>query len=165
VGDEGRTSTSEVEMEVVAGEVAIKVSESNKNGGVKFEKKAKKVDSDDESEDDTSRKPTKKAESSGGGMVCVCASARACWELVHDDTDGWCVCARVRACVLELFFLLEHSRARGSFSRQKIKSAWLTFFCLADDPRVREFSSTGWHGYVQSRPQLWLFFAGRPGML
>ena len=87
MGDEGRTSTSEVEMEVVAGEVAIKVSEPNKNGGVKFEKKAKKVDSDDESEDDTRRKPTKKAESSGGGMVCVCASARACWELVHDDTD------------------------------------------------------------------------------
>jgi uncharacterized membrane protein YvlD (DUF360 family) len=78
VGDEGRTSTSEVEMEVVAGEVAIKVSESNKNGGVKFEKKAKKVDSDDESEDDTSRKPTKKAESSGGGMmILVCGSFQA----------------------------------------------------------------------------------------
>ena len=77
VGDEGRTSTSEVEMEVVAGEVAIKVSEPQKKGGVKFEKKEEKVDSDDES-DDTPRKPTKKAESSGGGMVCACICVCAC---------------------------------------------------------------------------------------
>ncbi len=105
MGDEGRTSTSEVEMEVVAGEVAIKVSEPNKNGGVKFEKKAKKVDSDDESEDDTPRKPTKKAESTGGGMVCVCVCVcvwcvHVCWELVNDDTDGHGMCVCVRACVL-----------------------------------------------------------------
>ena len=73
---EGRTSTSEVEMEVVAGEVAIKVEEPNTKGGVKFEKKEKKVDSDDESDDDTPRKQTKKAEGSGGGSVCVCE--RAC---------------------------------------------------------------------------------------